>query len=125
MKLLLDTNVLLRWLNEPGQLTDEARIAIANPHNFVFVSPISMVEIAIKERLGKLTLKEPLEPKLDEWRFCELPFTLTHAAAMKILPPLHKDPFDRMLVAQSRADQLTFVTRDTLLGQYNVSLLAA
>jgi PIN domain nuclease of toxin-antitoxin system len=125
VKLLLDTHIYLWWLSEPGRLADEARIAIANPRNFVFVSAVSIVEIAIKQGTGKLTVAEQPEALLESCRFRELPLRIAHASALRSLPPVHKDPFDRMLVAQAFVDGLTLVTRDAALRQYGVPTLAA
>ena len=125
MKLLLDTHVYLWWLADPSQLAEEARIAIAGHRNFVFVSAASVVEIAIKQANGKLTASEPPEDQLEACRFRELPLKVVHAAALRALPPIHKDPFDRMLIAQAQAEGMTLVTRDPVLKRYGVQLLAA
>lgn len=125
MKLLLDTHVLLYWLDDPALLDDDARIALANPQNQVFFSPISIVEIAIKESRKKITVPMTFAAGLADTRFAELRFTSAHAQTMRDLPPVHKDPFDRMLVAQTRSEQLTLVTRDDVLSQYEIPILAA
>ncbi|HWB14124.1 MAG TPA: type II toxin-antitoxin system VapC family toxin [Pirellulales bacterium] len=125
MRLLLDTHALLYWLDDPALLQSDARIALANPQNHVFFSPISIVEIVIKESRKKITVPGTFTASLADTRFAELRFTSAHALAMRELPPIHKDPFDRMLVAQSRSEQLTFVTRDGVLSQYDVPILAA
>jgi PIN domain nuclease of toxin-antitoxin system len=125
VKLLLDTHVYLWWLEDPALLADPARVAVANPLNTVFVSAASIVEIGIKQGIGKLKLDAYPEDQLEACRFHELPFSIAHAAALRSLPPIHKDPFDRMLVAQARAENLTLVTRDPLIERYDVSRLAA
>jgi PIN domain nuclease of toxin-antitoxin system len=125
VKLLLDTHMYLWWLSDPTRLADEARIAIANPRNFVFVSAVSIVEIAIKQGTGKLTSAEPPEAMLESCRFRELPLKIAHASALRDLPAIHKDPFDRMLVAQTSVEKLTLVTRDAVLKQYDIPILAA
>jgi PIN domain nuclease of toxin-antitoxin system len=125
VRLLLDTHVYIWWLEDPLLLSDEARIAIADPRNFVFVSAASIVEIAIKQATGKLKLDEPPEQKLESCRFLELPFSIAHASALRGLPSLHKDPFDRMLAAQARVEGLTLVTRDKVMRQYELPLIAA
>jgi PIN domain nuclease of toxin-antitoxin system len=125
VKLLLDTHIYLWWLSDPTCLTDEARVAIANPRNFVFVSAASIVEIAIKQATGKLIVAEPPEVLLASCRFRELPLKIAHASALRSLPPVHKDPFDRMLAAQARVEGMTLVTRDPVLKQYGVPTIAA
>jgi len=125
VKLLLDTHTFLWWLDTPQRLSDRARIAIANPKNFVFVSAVSFVEIAIKSNLGKLTLSGEPEKQLTACRFEELPLTIAHADALRGLPPVHNDPFDRMLIAQAQVEKMTIATRDQTMGAYDVLVLAA
>lgn len=125
MKLLLDTHAFLWWLDDPTQLTDRARVAIANPRNFVFVSPVSIIEIAIKEARGKLTTKRPPELQIESCRFHPLPLTIAHAAALKTLPSIHNDPFDRLLLAQAQVEGMTIATRDSEFPKYGVPVLAA
>lgn len=125
MKLLLDTHAWLWWLSEPERLLEDARLAIANGRSHVSVSAISFVEVAIKETLGKLRAPAGLASSLETARFCELPLTVAHAAELRQLPLLHKDPFDRVLVAQARAEGLTLVSRDPLVLAYDVPILAA
>jgi PIN domain nuclease of toxin-antitoxin system len=125
VKLLLDTHIYIWWLEDPALLSDEARIAIADPRNVAFVSAASIVEIAIKQAIGKLKMAGPPEDKMEACRFHELPFNIAHASAFRELPSAHKDPFDRMLAAQARVEGLTLVTRDKLMRQYEVPLIAA
>jgi len=125
VKLLLDTHIYLWWLADPAQLADEGRIAITNPRNFVFVSAASIIEIAIKQASGKLKASEPPEAMLESCRFRELPLKIAHASALRSLPPVHKDPFDRLLIAQALAEGMTLLTRDSVLKQYAAPLIAA
>ena len=125
MKLLLDTHVLLWWLDDPGIVAEPARLEIANPRNFVYVSAASIQEIIIKEGQKKLSCPAPLLPLLDENRFSALPVTLGHAMALRELPTLHKDPFDRQLLAQCVVEGMTLVTRDRTMRKYGVSFLIA
>jgi PIN domain nuclease of toxin-antitoxin system len=125
MKLLLDTHVLLWWLEDPSLIADAARIEIANPRNAAYVSAVSIQEIMIKQVQKRLTCPDSLMPLLDENRFWHLPVSLEHALALGSLPPLHKDPFDRQLVGQCRCESMTLVTRDRTIPKYDVSFLLA
>ena len=125
VKLLLDTHVYLWWLEDPALLEDQARVAVANPRNHVFVSAVTICEIAIKQALGKLKVDGVPESKLADCRFHELPLGIAHAAVLRTLPSIHKDPFDRMLVAQAQVEKLTLLTRDPLQMRYDVATLAA
>lgn len=125
MKLLLDTHALLWWVDDPAQLAEPARLAIANGRNGVYVSPISFLEIAIKEGLGKLNVPPSIAGCVEANRFAELPLTIAHTVAIRDLPPIHKDPFDRTLIAQARVEGLTLVSRDAGLTRYDVPLLPA
>ncbi len=125
MRLLLDTHALLWWIDEPARLTEEARLAIANGRNSIFLSPISILEIAIKQATGKLKVPATLLEIIATCRFTELPLSMAHAAEVQVLPTIHKDPFDRTLIAQARVEGLTMVSRDQQLSRYDVALLAA
>ena len=125
MRLLLDTHAFLWWLDDPALLAEEARLAIANGRSSVYVSPVSFLEIAIKEAIGKLKIPGTFSDSLESCRFSELPLTVAHATALRDLPSHHKDPFDRTLVAQARHEGLTLVSRDPQMKQYDVTVLAA
>jgi PIN domain nuclease of toxin-antitoxin system len=125
VRLLLDTHTFLWWLDDPAQLAEDARFAIANGRNGVYVSSVSFLEIVIKESIGKLKAPGNLSTCLEACRFTELPLTVAHATALRALPPHHKDPFDRTLLAQARHEELTLVSRDPLMKRYDVPLLAA
>jgi PIN domain nuclease of toxin-antitoxin system len=98
---------------------------IANPRNATYVSAASIQEIVIKQAQKRLSCPDNLLPMLDENKFSHLPVTLSHALTLRGLPPLHKDPFDRLLLAQCRSEGLTLVTRDRLVMRYDVPVLAA
>jgi PIN domain nuclease of toxin-antitoxin system len=125
VKLLLDTHVFLWWLDEPKTLSDLARLEIADPRNAVFVSAVCIQEIVLKQALHRLECTDPIIPLVGANRFTPLPITLEHAQAMRDLPPLHKDPFDRQLVAQARVEGMTLVTRDRVLAGYGILVLEA
>lgn len=124
-RFLLDTCTLIDWAIDPSRLRDDARIAIANPRSIVFVSAISGLEIAIKRQLGKLSSPTDLSNLLSENRFLELAVTIEHAEAVNLFPLLHKDPFDRLLIAQTRTEKLTLITRDREILKYEVPTIAA
>lgn len=116
MKALLDTHALLWWLTDDGRLSAQALAIIKSPRNTVWVSPASGWELATKLRLGKLPGAERVLPKLpaliEEARLRVLPITLAHALNAGSLKHAHRDPFDRMLVAQAVAEHMTLVTSD-------------
>ena len=120
MKLLLDTHALLWALARPGELTSEARRRLQDPGNTVFVSVASAWEMEIKRALGKLDAPSDLSVQIQRQRFTELPVHLRHVEALKNLPALHRDPFDRLLVAQAMADELVVVTRDARIRAYPI-----
>lgn len=122
MSLLLDTHALLWWLaGDP--LEPDAADRIADPNTLVAVSAASVWEASIKGALGKLETPESLAAASVQSGFEPLPISLIHAEAAGQLPPHHRDPFDRMLVAQAQADDLTIVTRDDAFAPYDVRVL--
>ncbi len=122
MSLLLDTCALLWWL-AGSQLSEEAAGRIADPGELVVVSAASIWEAAIKQALGKLTMPGPLAQVALEGGFEPLPITFEHAERAGSLPKHHRDPFDRMLVAQAQLEDLTIVTRDPSFAPYEVAIL--
>ena len=125
MRLLLDTHVLLWWLAEPERLSAQSKDVLADGDNVVFISAATIWQAAIKERLGKLDGARHLAEQVRGQNMTELPISFRHAAAAAALPPHHRDPFDRMLVAQAQCESLTFVTRDERAALYGVTLLPA
>lgn len=127
MKLLLDTHTFLWWCADDPRLSQPARQAVADISNDVFISAVNGWEIAIKARLGKLSLPEPPEPfilrALDRHAFGVLSITLKHALAENDLPAHHSDPFDRLMVAQAQVEDLTLVTNDRSIHRYDVAWL--
>ena len=124
MNLLLDTHALIWWLEDDSPLSQDARTAIADQSNAVYVSAATVWEISIKQTSQKLDAPTDVVLQVDE-NFIPLPISLTHADAAGRLPRLHTDPFDRMLIAQALAEDLTIVTRDPQILAYNVSTLLA
>jgi len=123
-RLLLDTHIFLWWRGEPSRLSSIARSRIATA-DLVFVSVASAWEAAIKISLGRLDLPDSLEAGVLASGFEKLLITFAHAERAATLPPHHRDPFGRMLVAQAQADSLTLVTRDPHLEPYDVEILWA
>ena len=123
--LLLDTHVLL-WANEaPERLSIEAVAALEDPANDLLVSSISVAEIEIKRRLGKLTLEHSCHKLAAQLDALWLDLTAVHAMALRTLPYLHADPFDRLLIAQAMTEGHTLVTTDQKVLAYPISTLTA
>jgi PIN domain nuclease of toxin-antitoxin system len=123
MIMLLDTNALHWWLNDPGRLSAIAVKAMENRSNSIVVSAVVPWELAIKTNLGKLksqTLLANWNAKLAEEGFSELPIDSSHAIRAGLLPQHHKDPFDRVLVAQAQATGWPIITADAVFEAYGV-----
>ena len=125
MSLLLDTHVLLWWLDDHPTLSKKVKAAIADGKNLVFISAVVIWEIRIKQALGKLEIPHNFRKVLDYQSFIMLDITVEHAHAVGDLPAHHRDPFDRMLVAQTKIEHLTLVTRDIRLKKYKIPLIEA
>jgi PIN domain nuclease of toxin-antitoxin system len=129
MKLLLDTHVWLWALHAPERLSDEARRLIARRENVVYLSAVSAWEIAIKFGLGRLRLPVPPEEyvpsRMADLGMETLPIEQAHALRVASLPRHHRDPFDRLLVAQAQVERLTLVTADPEIRLYDVETVAA
>jgi len=121
VKLLLDTHLLLWAAGQPENLSPAARQQLEAPENELLFSAASLWEIAIKHGLGRGDFRAAprlLRRGLLDNGYIELPITSAHAVALDSLPPIHKDPFDRMLVAQSITEGVTLLTADPLVAQY-------
>ena len=123
MNLLLDTHVLI-WWDEGRRLSGAARRAIEAADS-VYVSAASAWEVAIKIGLGRLRPARTVEEAADESGFLELPITFHHSQRVSGLPAHHRDPFDRLLVAQAEVEGLTLVTRDPVFERYAVERILA
>ena len=129
MKILLDTHCWLWWFLSEERLGDEAKKRIADPDNVIYFSAASAWEISIKVGLGKLEL--PMEPeryiprRLADQGMVPLAVELEHTLRLHRLPHLHRDPFDRLLVAQAQAERLTLATADPQILAYDVDVLWA
>ena len=121
MTALLDTHVLLWAAGLPDRLPSEARVLIENPATDLVYSAASLWEVAIKKGLGRADFDvDPriLRRALLDNGYTELAVTGAHAVEVDLLPPIHKDPFDRILVAQARVEGMTLLTADQRLGDY-------
>ena len=124
-RLLLDTHALLWWLSDDAQLGEETRRAISNPRNQVYISAASTWEISIKKTIGKLSAPDDMDAIVEDEGFDKLPITLFHGEQAGLLPEHHKDPFDRMLIAQAQAEGLIIVTNDKKIARYNIRKMDA
>jgi PIN domain nuclease of toxin-antitoxin system len=123
-RLLLDTHVLIWWLQASPELSDDLRDRI-NTELDVYVSAASVWELSIKQAAGKVKLPANLLEWIERGGLSELPIRMPHADLAGRLPAIHRDPFDRMLVAQALVERLTLVTRDGLIQQYDVPFIKA
>ena len=127
MKVLLDTHVLLWWLRDRAQIGPGARALIASPHDQIFVSVVSLWEIAIKYRLGKLDVRSADAARLaDGEGFARLPVEPAHVARAETLRVIerHRDPFDQMLLAQAAVEQAALMTGDGVLSRYGIPCIS-
>jgi PIN domain nuclease of toxin-antitoxin system len=129
VRLLLDTQCWLWWFSQPEKLSEEAIEQIVNETNEVWFSVASVWEIGIKVAIGKL----PLPEQIDDYIFARmtqlgartLEITASHALRAAALPLLHRDPFDRMLIAQAQIEDMKLVSADSMFNQYEVSVIWA
>lgn len=119
----MDSHAVLWWLADDPRLLGSARAALAEPSNQLFVSAATVWELSIKQALGKLAVAENLPDRLPEQGFDELPVTAAHAWAAGALPPHHRDPFDRLLVAQALLERLVLLSADPQLAAYGAATL--
>ena len=127
MKVLLDTHAFLWLITDEGRLSENARETFLNTENSLFFSAASLWEICIKKSLGKLSLKDgwfqtiqkEMEINTIQW----LPIEMTHCAEVTELPYHHRDPFDRMLIAQAIVEKMKLLSRDSRLSGYAIELL--
>lgn len=127
MKALLDTHTFLWWSNNSPELSTTARDFIADGRNEIYLSAASGWEIALKAAKGRLVLPEAPGPfvasRLQQHRFLVLPITLSHTLEIYHLPPIHTDPFDRLLVTQSQLESMPILTADQEIHKYSVGII--
>lgn len=120
MRFLADTHVLLWWLDDSPRLSASHRSALEDSENTILVSAVSIAEVAIKASLGKLTAPDMTEEFLISQGFAILPLDAHHAAALRDLPWHHRDPFDRMLIAQCTVEEIPLLTVDDRIRLYDI-----
>ena len=123
MRLLVDTHVLLWWRGDSPQLSPLARREIADPKNEVCVSVATLWEIVLKRSAGRLNFPDELEQVLREESFTLMPIGFQHLRTTERLPFLHKDPFDRMMIAQALAEGIPIATGDRVFAAYGVQVV--
>ena len=124
MSLLLDTHVVLWWLTDDPALSDDIKTRLDHDPD-VYVSAATVWEVTIKQAAGKLTEPADLPERIRGSGFADLAISSEHAIAAGRLPLIHRDPFDRMLVAQAQCENFTLVTRDPQCQKYEVAVLPA
>jgi len=123
MNYLLDTQIFLWWLAKDKKLKESIKKIIADPQNTIYVSVTNAWEISIKYKIGKLPLKTTLEKCFEVTKFPIININLQHILQLDKLPLIHKDPFDRLLIAQSMIENLTLITSNPKIWQYKIDLL--
>ncbi len=123
MRLLIDSHTLLWWFEGSSALAVTARNAIADPANEVLISIAALWELAIKQASGKLTLPADLETMVVGEGFSVLSITFVHLRRFGTLPALHRDPFDRMMIAQALAEGIPIATVDRIFTGYGVQIV--
>jgi PIN domain nuclease of toxin-antitoxin system len=122
LRLLLDTHLLLWWLEGNPSLSTQAGKMIGDPENTVFVSAVSLWEIWLKQSLGKLRLPTDFTERLAAESFESLPLKASQTRQISLLPWCHRDPFDRMLIAQAQVERLILLTADESLAAYGAAV---
>lgn len=123
IKYLLDTHIFIWWTEDSKRLPQALREVINSPDNLVYVSTVSAWEMSLKLRAGKLRLRTSFLECFDQLEFDSLDIILPHIYEYHKLPFHHKDPFDRMLIAQARVEACTLITIDKKLRAYDVPIL--
>ena len=127
MHFLLDTHTFLWWITDDPHLSERARQVISDPGNDIFLSAASGWEMAIKTQLGKLQLPDHFEQFIAEQLFrnniTSLPVMMSHALHVQSLPLHHRDPFDRLLIAQGQLEKMPIITTDSVFADYDVEIV--
>ena len=123
MNILLDTHILLWWLSDDGQLSGTHREIISDTDNICYISAATIWEISIKANLKKIKISGNYIDEIKREGFLELPVSWLHCNQLKKLPAIHRDPFDRLLIAQARTEKLVLLTTDEHIKKYKVKVL--
>jgi PIN domain nuclease of toxin-antitoxin system len=127
VRILLDTHAFVWWVLDDARLSPVSRELLLDRSNDVLLSAASAYEISVKAARGRLTLPEPAETyvssRMASEGFTPLPVQISHAVRAGSLPPIHRDPWDRLLVAQSQLDDVPILTADPVIGQYDVETI--
>lgn len=121
-KFLLDTQIFIWWMKDE-KLTENITNILSDPTNIIYLSTVSVWEMIIKEKIGKLKLPKNWKITIKDGRFEILPISLEHVLVVETLPLHHKDPFDRMLIAQSQTENLTLITSDLKMNKYKIQII--
>jgi PIN domain nuclease of toxin-antitoxin system len=128
MRLLLDTHIFIWWDSEPGKLAPHVLVLCQDRINTLLLSVVSVWEMQIKLQLGKLRLRRSLADIIESQQRINnievLPVQLAHVLALDNLPPHHKDPFDRLLIAQAKAEDVVLVSVDPVFTKYPVTVIS-
>ncbi len=124
-KILIDTHVLLWWLSDDDSLGEVSRKLMADPRNEIFVSGATSWEIAIKKKKGLLEAPDDIDGVVEDEAFSKLPISLFHGEQAGSLEEIHRDPFDRMLIAQAQSEGLELLTADEIIPEYSVRVIDA
>jgi PIN domain nuclease of toxin-antitoxin system len=123
MKFLLDTHTVIWWISEPNRLSSQILAHLYDKRNLLLISVVSLWEMQIKVQLGKLDICVPLPELIQQQQSNQveiIPILYTHVLALDNLPPIHKDPFDRLLIAQANVEDAILMTRDPMISRYPV-----
>jgi PIN domain nuclease of toxin-antitoxin system len=123
VRLLIDSHAFVWWRAGSGALSATARDEIADPANEVLISTAALWELTIKEASGKLSLPADLDTIVTDEGFSVLSITVIHLRRLKTLPRIHRDPFDRMMIAQALAEGISIATADRIFGNYGVPIV--
>lgn len=125
MSYILDTHVLLWWLDDPKLLSAKANNILTNIMNIVYISCVSTWEIVIKQSLGKLKVPKEIFEVIEKENFFELPISIEHPECLSTLPDYHKDPFDRLLISQAVVEKAKIITNDKMIIKYPIPTVEA
>lgn len=125
MRYLIDTNIFIWWMEKNKRISKDLMVLLNDPAISIFLSVGSIWEMVIKRAKGKLKLSQDIEKGIQTSRFEILSIQTSHALAVGNLPDYHKDPFDRILIAQTKSENLTLITSDPKIWKYKIDLLKA